>query len=187
MKTASQNRGFPSEMEQILEQKRKQHSKPSVIFYNQKPFDLCYSGGSERIRTSETRKRPHDFESCAFNHSATLPSPIIPYFSRKSSLSSSTPPPQYSYHWLMSVVEQHIFIPESLAIQEVMATFGLAPLSLMLTLTIQVLALQLLIFRVAKTVGSVSPSAGSTNRIQLVNSVQVQPYFNRGGVQGYNP
>lgn len=36
-------------------------------------------GGSERIRTSETRKRPHDFESCAFNHSATLPPLIIPY------------------------------------------------------------------------------------------------------------
>ena len=33
-------------------------------------------GGSERIRTFESLATPHDFESCAFNHSATLP-PII--------------------------------------------------------------------------------------------------------------
>ena len=38
-------------------------------------------GGSERIRTSETVASPHDFESCAFNHSATLPLLIVPYFS----------------------------------------------------------------------------------------------------------
>ena len=35
------------------------------------------SGGSERIRTFETVASPHDFESCAFNHSATLPSIIL--------------------------------------------------------------------------------------------------------------
>ena len=43
-----------------------------------KPF-LQKNGGSERIRTSETVASPHDFESCAFNHSATLPPLILPY------------------------------------------------------------------------------------------------------------
>ena len=37
-------------------------------------------GGSEGIRTSESLAALHDFESCAFNHSATLPSTILTYF-----------------------------------------------------------------------------------------------------------
>ena len=42
-----------------------------------------FNGGSERIRTSETVTRPHDFESCAFNHSATLPPIILPQTCKK--------------------------------------------------------------------------------------------------------
>ena len=44
------------------------------------PWDVSLApyGGSERIRTSESLATPHDFESCAFNHSATLPPIILP-------------------------------------------------------------------------------------------------------------
>ena len=83
-------------------------SVPSKTKYESK-LSILFFGGSERIRTSETVTRPHDFESCAFNHSATLPPPILSYFYPKNKATTIE-------HMVASLkilsCRFHIYVPE---------------------------------------------------------------------------
>ena len=98
-----------AETERMLAQSQinAQYSLP----ISQRPYVGLFSmfGGSERIRTSETVTRPHDFESCAFNHSATLPPPILSYFYPKNKATTIE-------HMVASLkilsCRFHIYVPE---------------------------------------------------------------------------
>ena len=47
------------------------------IAYLSTEIDADITGGEGEIRTRETLSRPHAFQACAFNHSATSPYQIL--------------------------------------------------------------------------------------------------------------